>query len=56
MADRSTERILLQDDRQLVQEVKDALAKGQTVTFCKACLHNWPGPVRGIMTSHGAGR
>lgn len=55
IADRSTERILLQDDRQLVTEVRDAKAEGRTVTYCKGCLPNWPGPIRDIMSSRSGG-
>lgn len=51
--DRSTERILLEEDRHLVAEVQDALAKKRRVSYCKNCLDEWPGPIRHLMSRHG---
>lgn len=51
--DRSTERILLEEDRQLVGEVRDAQNRGRRVSYCKNCLDDWPGPVRHLVTRHG---
>lgn len=50
--ERSTERILLEQDRQLVDEVRDARARGSRIDYCKNCLDNWPGPVRDMMSRH----
>lgn len=51
--DRSTERILLEEDRQLVSEVRDAQNRGRRVSYCKNCLSDWPGPIRHLVTRHG---
>lgn len=50
--ERSTERILLEEDRQLVDEVRDGLNKRRRVSYCKNCLNDWPGPIRHMMSRH----
>ncbi|HEY8450351.1 MAG TPA: hypothetical protein VIL95_07730 [Bacillota bacterium] len=51
--DRSMERILLEEDRQLVEEVREAEAKNRRISYCKNCLTDWPGPVRHLMARRG---
>lgn len=51
MVERSNERILLENDRQLIEEVRGALAQRKNVAFCKACLSTWPGPIRALMST-----
>ncbi|HLS89057.1 MAG TPA: hypothetical protein VK008_05475 [Sphingobacteriaceae bacterium] len=51
IVDRSTERILLENDRQLIEEVRDAQAQRKNVAYCKSCLSDWPGPIRSLMGS-----
>lgn len=50
VVERSTERILLENDRQLLAETRDALARRSNVAYCKSCLDTWPGPIRSLMS------